>query len=300
MRYVELTPFEKIYIFFRCRRDVKKGKFSDLKVEEHTRDVYSTNIQSTSLVAKDTDNTFSDDRYRSGVLEKVVDKNKVISPFIIIELSQLIAKKNQILAKKCCMYKYKTNSSATYHRIKRFPNAIAAIDSAVRELEGNIGCLDAGYTAFIAELQEKYDSNIANKAYQLAKANVRAAHTKREQLRREKQTVYEQIIFLLSEKIRLIHIVNARIDAIRDWKLLRIRYYYGLACNREHRFPIYVYSEKDLSEICRESLWGDYSGILIGAEGKYKEIMGSISCPNEITIKESEEMSDDADKNEPG
>ena len=277
MGHVELNFFEKIYIYFRCCRDVKNKKFSDVKIGKFARDRYSVeNVNSLS----------SDDEYNLNVFDKTVDEIKVISPFVITELSHFIAKKNQLLEKKWCVYKLITNNNTIYYRMKKFPDAIAEIDDIIRKLEGDISCIDEEYEASIAELQEKYNSNIARGDYHLANANVKIAHTKKGQIRIKKQPIYEQLIFLLSEKIRLINIMDSRINIIKDWRFLRIRHYYGLACNKEHKLPLLVYSEDDFSRICGEPLGDDYTGKLDATENKYNGIKNDISYPNEIVIKE--------------
>ena len=284
MGRVELNFFEKMYIYSHCCRDIKNNKFSGVKIGELARNKY---------FAENADNLFSDDEYTINVFDKTIDEIKVISPFIITELSYLIAKKNQLLEKKWCVYKLITNNNTIYYRMKKFPDAIAEIDDIIRKLESDISCINEEYKASIAELQEKYNSNIAREDYHLANANVKIAHTKKGQFRIKKQAVYEHIIFLLSEKIRLINIIDSRINIVKDWRFLRIRHYYGLACNKEHKLPLLVYSEKDFSWICGEPLGDDYTGKLDATENKYNKIKNEISYPNEIVIKEVEDISDD-------
>lgn len=280
MKRIELNFFEKIYIYFRCCRDIKNKKFSYIKTGDLVRNRYSV---------ENANNLFSDDKYNFNVF----DKTKVISPFVIIELSHLIAKKNQLLEKKWCVYKLITNKNKIYYRMKKFPDAIAEIDDIIRKLESDISCINEEYEASIAELQKKYNSNIARGDYHLANANVKIAHTKIGQFRIKKQAVCEHIIFLLSEKIRLINIIDSRINIIKDWRFLRIRHYYGLACNKEHKLPLFVYSEDDFSRICGDPLGDDYTGKLDATENKYNDIMNDISYLNEIVIKEIEDISDD-------
>lgn len=260
MGYDELNILEKMYIYFRCCRDIKKGRISGTKIGIENLCAFKT-------------------------FNKISDEKKVISPFVTTELSHLIAKKNQMLEKKWCIYKYITDSNAISRDIKKFPDAIAVIDDMVRKLEGKISCIDKEYAVTMAELQKKYNSNIARKAYHLAKANVKAAHAGGEQIRREKRAIYEQLMFLLSEKIRLINCIDARIDVIKAWRFLRIRHYYGLACNKDYKLPIFIYSEEDFSEICGESLSDEYTRKLEDAEKKYHDIKDNLK---EAAIKETE------------
>lgn len=53
-----------------------------------------------------------------------------------------------------------------------------------------------------------------------------------------------------------------------------------------------VYSEDDFSRICGEPLGDDYTGKLDATENKYNGIKNDISYPNEIVIKEVEDISD--------
>lgn len=261
MSHVKLNVFEKVYIFFMAKSDIKDGKFSAISSERETG--------------------------------RTAEKIKAAFPFITIELSHLMARKNQMLAGKRCTYKYKRNIKTVKNKFKKFPDAIAEIDDMVRKRESDICCIDEEYAAFIDELQEKYNSYVARKEYHLAKANVRAAHKRREALRVKKQAVYEELIFLLSEKIRLIDVINSRIDTAKEWRFLRIRYYYGLVCNKVHGLPAFIYLEKDFSELCGESLSDDYTGKLSDTEKKYNDIKNSISYPDDPTIAEVEYPSED-------
>ncbi len=266
MGHDELNILEKMYIYIRCCQDIKAGRNSGVKT--------------------DTGNLTSAGSGAFKAFNKTNDEKMVISPFISTELSHLIAKKNQMLENKWCRYKYKTDSNAISRDIKKFPDAVAIIDDMIRKLEGEISCIDEEHAATIAQLQKKYNSNIAGKAYHLAKANIRAAHARGEQLRKEKQEIYERLLFLLSEKIRLINYIDARIDVIKAWRFLRIRHYYGLACSKEHKLPIYVYSEEDFSEICGENLSEEYTGKLEDTEKKYCDIKDSLSFLNEDAMRE--------------
>lgn len=292
MERVRLRLVERVYIYIRCRRDFISKKFRDMESRMPvSRQFYFNNdkVEKSDSQREKSQKMRGSELYLADYNYRQDDYPKVISPFVITELSHLIAKKNQILTKKICCLKYK-NSNRLQHKIKRFPNAIAEIEDMIRVLEAGIDSLDEEYSAAIDLLQKKYNSNKTRGEVRLAEACIKDARTKQEKLRVEKKKKYETIIALVSEKQRLITIINAHIEAVKAQYFLRIRHYYGVACNISSRFPVFVYSEEDFSSISHEEFNGDYTGKFEETVKKYSDIKKAMSFLNEKTIHEVDDL----------
>lgn len=255
MKSTGLNFCEKIHLYFRCKKDVLQGLFRDFNTGEP-------------------------------IVEGVSSK-KAISPFFILELSQFIAVKDRMLGKKICFLRFHSKNNHIYIRIKRFPNAMALIDDRMKELQGSIELLTRKHHDSIDELQEKYRHSMQVGATHIAQLYVNEAQQKLEEFQDNVKKRYETMIFLAGEKIRLINILNAKINIMKSWRFLRIRYYYSRACASSVNLPIYNYSEEEFSDICTQNLNAEFTGLLEDAKAEYDRVVKAISTIQYKKINES-------------
>lgn len=281
MKNINLSVLEKLYIYLRCRKDLKNNRFCDIK----TGTPFYQNGYSRFEKGNKTSYPHSFQEKEEGNATILV-----VSPFVTTELSQLIAKKDKILAKRICVIKYKKNYKVA-HKICKFPDALAFLDDQIRTIEGEIACLDAEYKAVVSDFQEKYDNYVSWKKNKLADACVKEVYARRDEHKSEKKSRFEDLILLLSEKIRIIEVVNARINAFKVWRFSRIRYYYGIASARSIKLPVFVYSNEELSTVAKQDFDMEYSGELENAKKRFEELVSAISFSTDDIIIINKEMS---------
>lgn len=277
MKNNNLSIFERIYINLRCRKDLDAKCFCDFNTGTCLMRSRYLQVRENADLSTDDINDQHKETNKSTVL--------VVSPFITAELSQLIAKRDKMLGKKICIIRYYKNSDIR-HKICRFPDAIAFIDDQIRVLEGDIACLDAEYREIISVFQERYERNIEHGDMRLASACVKGVHAKRDKYESEKKLRYDKLIMLVSEKIRIINVVNARIDVYKAWRFSRIRYYYSIASTKSIRLPVSVYSDQELSKIAKQDLMQEYTGKLETTHERFRQLKEEITFQNENTINE--------------
>ena len=273
MRNINLGFFEKIYIYLRCRKDWKNERFCNLYT--------GLSLSRSELATKGTNIHYSDVHD----IESEESKILVVSPFVTAELGQLIAKRDNILAKKICVVNYNRNNNVR-HKILRFPDAIAFLDDQIRIIEGDIACLEAEYQATISSFQEKYDYNIVHGDVRLATASIKGAQVRRDRYRAAKKIKYDALIMLISEKIRIISVINARINVFKTWRFSRTRYYYSLACTLNKGLPVLVYSDTDFDVIAKQKFEQEYTGEFESSKRKFDQLKQEIEFPDEDTIIE--------------
>ena len=282
MRNINLGFFEKIYINLRCRKDWKNKRFCDFYTGlSLSRSRFSRFRTNGELATEATDIHYSDDHDKDSSESTIL----VVSPFVTAELGQFIAKRDNILAKKLCVIKY-SKDNTIQHKILKFPDAIAFLDDQIRIVEGDIACLEAEYQATISSFQEKYDYNIVHGDARLATASIKGAHVRRDKYRAAKKLKYDALIMLLSEKIRIINVVNAHINVFKTWRFSRIRYYYSLACTWTMRLPVSVYSDTDFDIIAKQKFEQEYTGELESSKTTFDQLKKEIEFPSEDTILE--------------
>lgn len=248
MKNNNLLPHERLLIFFRCCKDIKKNRIRFNQYSEKTVTL-------------------------------------PVSPFVLSELSKFISSKDKMFKRRIW---YKTQNDKCHVILKwgRFSSALSELNDKIRVLNSDIASIEKNYEAIVYELQKKYDSHLKHGDFSLARSNVRALHSKRIKLRKVKEDMYRRLILLLSEKIRILENYNARINQVKEWRFLRVRLYYNTVADMEVHFPVYYYTEKDLFLICGNELNIEFSGELSAAKADYKEMKEKMSFQNEPTIEE--------------
>ncbi len=242
MRTQELSWLERTILSMRCSNHVALGQFRNEKGEH----------------------------------EAVTGFVGPITPFIAQELSNFMAAGKRLQAKKWCSYQYYDPDMNRRKKFVRFADAMTQIDARVRKLEETMALNENQHKDKETGLRnglEECQLTGATAKIQLYKSELGKEH---EEYRKRAEKDYKRISLLLSEKLRLIEAMNARIQAAKAHCLLRIRFYYNRAAESLTDLPVWVYSEKNLVNLCPELLERDFTGLLEETREHYNRKGGAL------------------------
>lgn len=283
MKYSSLGLLEKCIIcHIHCRHDVKYGLFQDTDGGV----VISNSVEG------------------SPALPAEAGKKLVISPFITLELNQLVAEARRIYSRK----RYLVQHIPRYGIwkilpvcLKRFPDAIDWLDRSIDQMESEIHQLESVYQKTTLHLTQKRKEKLDQKRLAQAQMYWNALEDEQERFTAALVMLYQKKNVLLIEKLRLIELMEERIGQTKTRRFLRIRYYYGKACdysgqqrvkksnkNKESKesekrepsasvLPLRYFTDKELSTLCGGVFDGDYTGLLQQTQEMLEETKALLS-----------------------
>lgn len=207
--------------------------------------------------------------------ESAVDIDTIVSPFITMELEYFFAKRDGLLGRNLCLVNLQTESFLKRYRFMSFPRAMARIDEQISLTEHRIKQSREMYeveTCFLHKEQDAYRKCQALHHAQIKVLQEDELHKKHVD---DMFKLYGQCKILINEKIRIINVLNAKINLCRTWRYLRISYYYSHLCGCLKRH-VYPYAWTDFKKLCREPLETDHTKLSIAAKQKIEDILKQV------------------------
>lgn len=222
---------------------------------------------------------------------------KMISPFIELELGQYIVKRERFMGHtKCPAWILTEEGRRERVRFRSFRDATAQIDQNIRQAEFDIQVKRQQYLSNVQLLQIARDGCRTQKTRHIDVYYKMKQNALHEKFFCETMNVCERIVQLLSEKIRLISIINAQIDMVKARCFLRIRYYCTQVCGANDALKSLYFTENDLLCACGEySKSGDHTRMLEDATAKYEALSQILSTADASADKEKTEDQDNDD-----
>lgn len=222
---------------------------------------------------------------------------KMISPFMELELGQYIAKRERFMGHtKCSAWIFTEKGRPKRIRFRSFRDAVTQIDQNIHQAEFDIQVKKKQYLNNVQLLQIARDGCRTQKTRHIDvyyKMKQIALH---EKFFCETMNVCEQILQLLTEKIRLINIINTQIDMVKARCFLRIRYYCTQVCAASDALMSLYFTENDLLCACGEdSKSGDHTRMMDDVTAKYEALSQILSTANTSAAEEKTEDQDDDD-----
>lgn len=243
MGVVELGILEKLMIIMHCKRDLRRERFEEF--------------------------TYG---YDSATKAKFF-----VSPFITTELAFFVARRSKILGKLYVTVNTTGKKTLLGFRFLRFPNAVCRIDELIAETEWSICGSTARYDDMIKDLLLQRERFLEHQALHHAQLCLDQIDTVRSEKQNKIQGLQKKLLVFVSEKVRIISIVNTKINLYKTRCILRIQYYYGYACAHSDKLPVMMYSQENLEAICGKKIDVEDTGELQKAQNKMADIIKSTS-----------------------
>ncbi len=227
---------------------------------------------------------------RGGRYDDKVDMMQRISPFIQAETSRYAAKKEQLLRKKACFAWVVDEDGRRAHRLFRsFWDAITQIEKSIRQEKFGILRKREEYLKEAKRYREARDGCDDKTMRHIEVYYKMQQDSLYERFYRETMEACEAQVRLYSEKLRLIHQVNNRIEMEKAQSLRRLRYYYSCACERTTNLDGFYKPEQKIEEYNDgDNPPADYTGLLIETEQEYNKISKIL---DEVKVNTAEERS---------
>lgn len=298
MGYGGLSLLDKLVICYKhCRYDVKYNLFYcwDENTSQPVADIGGSPGRGNAL-----------GRHRPSGGSEYVSSRLLISPFISLELGHLIKQTKRIYRRKWCFFRYVPRAGVwRIFRIscKRFPDAVDLIDRSVDQVRNDIYQLEKVYQNTIQCLSQKHSEKLNQRKKAQAQMYQDAIEDEQELFNAELIILYQKECELLIEKLRLIELMNVRIDQVKERYFFRIRYYYSKACEYSARYrtkgnqsrdnnggertgplPFHHFTNEELSRMCGDVIGGDYTGALQKTKDELvctKELLSRLSLEQE-------------------
>lgn len=229
-------------------------------------------------------------------IKNLSSPENMISPFIELELGQYMVKRERFMGHtKCPAWILTEEGRRERVRFRSFRDAIAQIDQNICQAEFDIQVKRQQYSSNVQMLQVARDGCRTQKTRHIDVYYKMKQNALHEKFFCEAMNVCERIVQLLSEKIRLISIINAQIDMVKARCFLRIRYYCQV-CAANDALKLLYFTENDLLRACGEdSKSGDHTRMLEDATAKYEALSQILSTADASADKEKAKDQDDDD-----
>ncbi|MDY5772957.1 MAG: hypothetical protein SPK32_05935 [Bacteroidaceae bacterium] len=201
----------------------------------------------------------------------------LVSPFITEEIATLFAIRKKLLSTAMVKVCLKPKKRLSGFCKKRFHEAISVLDSLISETENNCYLETIKLKYDIGNLKAEINKLINNNKPNHAQSKIAECEKKYKEICTIESSAYGEVLTYLNEKVRLIELINARINNVIAHATLRIQYYYGLAfvyamnsLNEEEKKlkPVLILNNSHFSMICREKLGTEHTGLLTASKIK--------------------------------
>ena len=238
MNNSNLGILERLFIILRCHKDIRRHRFVEFE--------YSN---------------------ADGITRSVF-----ISPFVTTELAYFLTERMKTLVNKITLLNVSESKSLFGIRFFRAPKAICKIDELITETEHQISSEKECFDDTISILQDMHNRYIENNATHHAQLCMDKITKTRTEMQKKKKKLQKRLITFANEKVRIISIVNAKINDFKAHRIMRIQYYYGCACLHFKKLPVTMYTLEDLECVAGERIGTEHTGILKAAQQKVAEI----------------------------
>lgn len=202
----------------------------------------------------------------------------IISPYFNSELGKFEAFREYALGRR------RTRCRTVNERLRKrrvrgpFTEVIANLDQRVSVLEARINLLFADYEERIQQCQSQRENHEHRGEPHMVQMYINRILALRGDYYSKASRLYDSVVHLLSEKIKLITALEGLLRQKRAHSFLRIRYYYQRAVMRAKVLPADYLSDEVLMNVANTELLMDFEEIRNETQEKLKQIQDEIAA----------------------
>lgn len=260
----QLSGFNKLWLDFCARYDVKRNIFQE------SDDPRFSGTGSASRELGITD---------QGQLQKnLPDELMVmISPFINAELAKFEAERGHALGmRKISGKAYNDHCKKRLFR-KRFPEAMSFLDQRIDVLSTRLDTISMQYEEEIQQWLSKKDLYRERNEDHMVQLCINSIQALRIKYYEQTANMYCAIVEMLDEKIKQIDTVEGYLQVCREYRKLRVRYYYQRAASYAKNISADYLRDEFLSSIANTDLLQQYRAVREAAIAQRQAFSDEIS-----------------------